>query len=800
LDPRILAISGTTVAPIGWAALGALIGIAFWLLARRQAAWAVPCRFLGAVAATWVALCLAYLASRPEDTFPTYLVSSFLATEVIAAVGFVFYARGWLRLNGGRRRWRESSSVVAGVALMGSAFVRAAYQPAVALPVEAPLAVVFVATVWRLRAEPLVYLAILGVAITVVLGARDYVAGGAGAPATEWVTSTGAAVSLVMVVIGSLLGLARPQEANIRWYRQGLMIVPLVVSSLAALGAGYVAVWHGTSWHTVWALGTWWAVLLAASLVLKQADLFGFSCVGAGLTAVAAFAVTGADQAAGYWGRYPSIILAIALGSSLLAAGLVILRLLRRQPSSAFPRALYLAGAVLAMAALVIEPLGTTSRYLGLDLLVAAAVLTLAHAHRAPTWVNYLVAALATGGIASLAHMGPGVAPAAWHHRFIQVMAGSSVLWLVVALAVREVLRRAASDRMARRQAQAFAIVGMGVVLVLAAYLWVQEVRVYSYYLLDGEGDCPTLALLGPFWGLVGWVAVLVAFLLSMWLVRHTARTFLFYCFGIMSVVYLGLFQSTHDLYGYLIYAVAGYGASHLVVYLYEAKFMALLSRTCALYREERRASTTIFTLAVISCFTGAFLAVFRLSGSESLVMLGIMAVVFLGWSFVWLRGEMLYPAVFMATLAILSIWHNKVSPMPWNEYRLATNAMVMGVSAIVWMGIGNRLHAIRGEIFQLAAPARSCSAILGFVGFLFAGALAIAPTFGTEVWRQQRTLSDWALGLLAHSSLILYFAWAGIVFNRRLYSLLSVLAVALLALYVGMYVGVRLSGGGAIF
>ena len=32
-----------------------------------------------------------------------------------------------------------------------------------------------------------------------------------------------------------------------------------------------------------------------------------------------------------------------------------------------------------------------------------AAVLALAHAHRAPRWVNYLVAALATGGLAALA-------------------------------------------------------------------------------------------------------------------------------------------------------------------------------------------------------------------------------------------------------------------------------------------------------------------------------------------------------------------------------------------------------------
>jgi hypothetical protein len=289
---------------------------------------------------------------------------------------------------------------------------------------------------------------------------------------------------------------------------------------------------------------------------------------------------------------------------------------------------------------------------------------------------------------------------------------------------------------------------------------------------------------------------VLLAFLLSMWLLRHTARTFLFYVFGIMTLVYVGLFRHTADLYAYLIYAIGGYGAAHLLVYLYEAKFMALLSHTCALYRDERRASTTIFTLAVISCFIAAILAMFRLSDTESLIMLGLMAVVFLGWSFVWLRGEMLYPAVFMLTLAILAIWHNTARPTQWDPHRLSMNALILSVSALVWLGFGNRLHAIRGEVFQLAAPARACSVILGLLGIGFAVALALSPTFGAEVWRQPRALGDWAMGLATLSALILYFAWAAFVFDRRFYSLMSGMGVLLLGLYVGIYVGVRLAGG----
>jgi hypothetical protein len=231
-------------------------------------------------------------------------------------------------------------------------------------------------------------------------------------------------------------------------------------------------------------------------------------------------------------------------------------------------------------------------------------------------------------------------------------------------------------------------------------------------------------------------------------------------------------------------------------VYLYERRFMDLLSHTCALYRDENRASTTIFTLAVISTFVAAMLALFRLESTEALVMLGLMAIVFLGWSFVWLRGEMLYPAVFMVTLTVLAIWHNTSHPPAWNPYRVSMNALIMSVSAVIWLGFGNRLHAIRGEIFQLATPARACSVILGLIGMGFAIALALSPTFGAEVWRETRALSDWAMGLATLSALILYFTWAQFVFEHRFYGVMSGFGVLLLGLYVGIYVGVRLAAG----
>lgn len=791
MDPIVLAAdTGKSTLPLALGTAGVLVAVLLWMVARSRRVYAIPLRFLAVVGGTWSILCVVYVITGAATTFSAYLQTSTLATGIIAAVGVVCYLAGYIAFRPAERRWKESSAVVTGVALMGSAFLRATYQPDIALWLHAPIGVLLVATVWRLRAEPLVYASILGVAVMLVLGARDHLASGSDLPTSAWVTSTAAGVSLLMVCVAAILALSRRKTDNVRWYRQGLLIVPLVVSSLAAMGAGYAAVWYGPSWHTVWALGTWWAVLLVSAIGLRQADLFGFSCVGAALAAVVAFAVLGGGSVRGYWGLYPSVLMVIAMGAALLAASLA--RTLEHTAAWGFPRALYLAGTATAMAALVLEPFETTPKHLGVHLLLAAIVLALAHAHRAPAWVNYLTATLATGGVAALTHVRDGAPADLWHHRFIQVTASVSVGWLVVAVVLREILKRTASDRTARRQVEPFTVFGMTATIVLAAYLSVQQVRAFEEFLTASIS--PTLPMLGPGWGLAGWGGVLVAFLLSMWLFRHTARTFLFYTFGIMAATYLGLFRHTGDLYGYLIYSVAGYGATHLLVYLYEARFMALLARVCAVYREERRASTTIFTLAVISCFIGAMLAMFRLSSHEALIMLGLMTVVFLGWSFVWLRGEMLYPGVFMLTLAVLAIWHNTAHPLRWDAHRLSMNALIMAVSALVWLGFGNRLHAMRGEVFQLAAPARACSAILGLVGMAFAVVLALSPTYGSEVWRQTRTLADWAMGLMSLSALILYFAWAGFVFKRRFYSLVSGFAVLLLGLYVGIYVGVRLS------
>jgi hypothetical protein len=277
-----------------------------------------------------------------------------------------------------------------------------------------------------------------------------------------------------------------------------------------------------------------------------------------------------------------------------------------------------------------------------------------------------------------------------------------------------------------------------------------------------------------------------------MWLFRHTARTFLFYCVGIMATVYLGLMWEQSDPYAYLIYSVAGYGSAHLLVYLYESRSMWVLSRICTYYRDEKRASTTIFTLAFISCHVGAILAIFRLELTASLVMLGIMAAVFLAWAFVWLRGEMLFPAVFMVTLAILAVWHNKVQPTDWDPMRLIVNAATMTASALFWLMVGNRLHAVRGEVYELAGPARWCSVVLALVGTGFAAALAMSPAFPGDVWRADRAVLEWLLGMGSLVGLVGYYTWARFVLERRFFDIMGAVALLLVGLYVGLYAGVR--------
>ncbi len=787
-------MAGPLIVPSVGAAAGLVAAGGLYLAARSSRRAELLLRFLASAALAWAAVCVTYVVAGRDTAFAAYLLRGPLASCVMGAAGAGLYVLALASFQPGDRAWRRSGALLAGLALMAGAFLRAVYHddPALTVWIQGPLAVLLIATVWRFDAELLVYLAILAVAVTAALAGPIYVLKGEVAEARGATASAAAGVSLVMTLAGVVLSFRKQADPNLRWYRQGLLIIPLVVSTLAAAAAGSMAVWYGATWHTVWALGVWWAVLLVGSIGLGQPDLFGFSSVGAGMTAVAAFAFLGGADHAGYWGRYPAVLVSMSLGIALLA---LVLTLSRTEKVRVFARALYLASVVVAIAGIAIEPVGTSHEYLGVDLMVAAGVLALAHPHGAPPWVNYLVAMLATGGVVSLARVPPGSPASAWHHRFLQVMSLTSVAWLLVAIVVRTILRATSSYRRARQEAEPLIVFGMLLVLIMAGYLTVQQTRAYAE--LATAGASPTRDLLGPLWGLVGWLAVLLGFGLSLWLLRHTARTVLFYGVGITAAMYLGLLVQAdspqayrRELYSFLIYAVAGYGSAHLLVYLYEARFMTVLARITPFYREELRASTTIFTLAMTSCGIGAVMAAFRLETRAALVMLGIMAIVFLVWTFVWLRHQMLYPAVLMVTLAILAVWHNVEHPTDWNAYRLGVNAAVMTFSALVWLGIGHRLNTVHGEIFELAGPARACSLLLAIVGSGFAVALALSPLFPSDAWRAERAPGDWALGLSTLLALTGYFGWAGHATSRRAYQFVAGLIVLVLGLYVGLYLG----------
>ena len=120
---------------------------------------------------------------------------------------------------------------------------------------------------------------------------------------------------------------------------------------------------------------------------------------------------------------------------------------------------------------------------------------------------------------------------------------------------------------------------------------------------------------------------------------------------------------------------------------------------------------------------------------------------------------------------------------------RLAINAMILTGSAYAWLGIGKGLNPARGEVFQLAGPARACSVILAMAATGFVAAMAVSPAFGAPIWRAARTPWDWTLGLAALILLTGYFAWARFALGRRFYGLMS----GLVALLAGLYVGIRL-------
>jgi len=341
------------------------------------------------------------------------------------------------------------------------------------------------------------------------------------------------------------------------------------------------------------------------------------------------------------------------------------------------------------------------------------------------------------------------------------------------------------SDKESRQRSRPFTAVGMALAVLLAAYLTFQTALAY-HRVWSGSEPWPGLSSgFSPAAALAAWGGILLAFFFSTWLFRHSARTFLFYLVGIMAAVSAGpvFFDDARHLLSFFICAVAGYGASHMLVYLWERPYMAMLSRYCLLYRDETRASTTIFTAACVSCFVAAAIAAFHLHTRASLVMLSFLTVVFFVWSFIQRRSEFVYPLVLISVETLLSIWHNMAGQGSWTPARITINAVVFAAGAPLWMAVGAGLNRLRGPMSLLGPPARHMSVVLALVSLGFFVALAVCPLWNGPEWSQESDALQLVLGSACGALLMGFFAWSAAAFRRTV--LVYFCGLALLALLV---------------
>ncbi|MDK1032202.1 MAG: hypothetical protein QGD94_09360, partial [Planctomycetia bacterium] len=683
------------------------------------------------------------------------------------------------------RKWQQSGRLLASIAVLAGGAFGSAYLPGIALSVQLPVAVFFAATVWRFRSEPLIHVSVAGLLIAGLAVANRFVARGM----TDRVCEVSLAVageSVIFAVVGVLLVPLGRRQGIPRWYHQALLFMPLVAVTLSAVVAAGFLLGHVTIAATVLTIAALSAVLLLVSVTFRQVDLFGFFGISLTAACVAYYALGHTEAGVGFVDRYATVCLAAAYA---LAITSIVLKFALRGSESrkGFGGALYVSAVVSALAALLLIPLRPEPLYVAFDAMLIAGVVLLDHVHRPRPFINYVAGVLVTAAAYLLLSPWGTTVPDQWAHSLMLLTAVFAIGLLVVSLALRWFLRGVcgASDRTARRQTTPLTVVGMALTLGLAGWLAVQEVRVFWDLLL--HHDSPLLATLGPGAGFLAWMGVLAAFLISMWLFRNTLRTVLFYVVGICTACYLGFFWWTEAPYRYLIYAVGGYGSAHLMVYLYEEKFLGFLRRVCSFYRDERRASTHVFTLAAISTLVGTGLAAFRLGTHEALIMLGIQSAVFLAWAFVWQRSAMLYPAILVLTLAVLSVWHNLSdisAAQEWNAYRVNINSAILCVSALFWLGVGTRLEGARGEMFQLAFPARNSSVIIAVLATGFAALLTFVPAFNASLRQAEPRWGQIAIGALALCGLIGYWFWAGRVFRRRFYLIAAAVSIFTLGAY----------------
>jgi len=754
------------------------------------------------LAGAYVAMALAYPESQSLDVGWLYLAIPESAPVGLALGAIVVYLVGLFTLDR-TRRWTHSVASVAGLALGALAFLGmvtaggqaqlsdAASQSVLYIPALGIMIAMIILTLvsaWWIAWQPAVYLAALGLLITV----SQYAPPGDSAAAWQvgaavWVAVTGAAMSLLG---GGLTWLGRRWPLA-RFYSEGLLVMGLAATTLTALAAPAAAnTWQSlVSADVVLLLAALAASLLVSAIRFRQEDLFGFFCFALLVAVLIAADLQLEDREGGYLVRYQTVgllgAIALAVASWPLAAWLR-----GREGFNRFGAAAYVVAFATAMVVLGLMPLVGNLAWRGGDLVGVAVILLFLRPHVRHPATGYAVAAAVIAAIFQFVASRYGDSAYRMHAASVIAAGALAVSLILVAHGLRHLLLAIThtSDKEARRRSRPFTVVGMTLAVALAGYLALQTALAY-HDIWAGEPLLPALTeTFDAQAGLLAWLGVLLAFLVSIWLFRHSARTIGFYLVGITATISFGpvLFQDGKHLTSYLICSVSGYGAIHMLVYLAERPYMALLSRVCVLYKDEHHASTAIFTVAAVSCFVGGLVAAFHIHTTAALVMMSLLTGVFFIWSFGQRRAEFIYPAVLFSLGALLSIWHNIEGPGPWTPDRLTINALVFAAGAPLWMAVGSWLHRRGGPMVLLAPAARQMSVLVALAGLGFLIALALSPVASSEpIWRYDSAADRMGYGLLCGAILTGYFLWAAASFRATLLVYLSELSLLALTVFV---------------
>ena len=753
------------------------------------------------LAGAYAAMALAWPQRESLDLGFLYLVVPPTAPVGLALGAIAVYLVG-LTAVPKERHWTHSAAAVAGLALGTVAFLGLATAggtaqlattgsdsivPIPALALMIAMVVLTLASAWRIHWQPAVYIAALGLLITV----GQYASAPTDGPAwlldaAVWVSFTGALLTLV----GGGLTLLGRKHPLARFYSEGLLVMGLAATTLTALSttagtSSWQALLSGDMLFLLTALAV---ALLVCAIRFRQEDLFGFFCFVVLVAVLLAFALGWGVREDAYLYRTQTV--GLAVGVLLAAASWLLAHWLRgREGYDRFGAAAYVVAFATAMTALGMMPLARDLVWRGRDLVAMALILLFIRPHVRHPATGYAVAAAVIAAVFQFVASRYGALPYAMHAASLVAAGALAVSLVLAAHLLRHILLAVthASDKEARHRSRPFTVVGMAIAVALTAYLAVQTALAYH---VAWSGERPLAWLTGTFdprAGLIAWFGILLAFLVSIWLFRHSARTFGFYLVGIAATISLGpvLFTDGESLTAYLIYAVSGYGAIHMMVYLAERPYMAMLSRSCDLYKDERHASTGIFTASAVSCFAGGLVAAFHIHTLAALIMLSLLTAVFFVWSFGQRRAEFIYPTVVFSLGALLSIWHNVEGPGPWTPDRLTINALVFAVGAPLWMAVGAWLNRRGGPIALLAPPARQMSVLSALAALAFLIALAVSPLYADPLWQPDNAADRMTLGPLCGAVLVAYFLWAAASFRATVLVYLAELSLLALAVFL---------------